>query len=133
MIALVRRSGSQQVDWPSPDSTRFPITSETRQILLGGVNVEDKLRNTPTYRAGDQRVTLFSVANNIAYGRLGPMRRDEGYRASGQAAYIRNSSTSWHRGWTSRVSGEWRALSGGQRQRSVAGPLLGDRADSGIG
>jgi len=127
-VALVGRSGSGKTTLANLLARFYELRSG--EILLDGIDIReltlDSLRAQIAYVG--QHVTLFNdtIANNIAYGRLGSASRDE-VRAAADAAHARDFIESLPEGFETEVGEDGMMLSGGQRQRlAIARALLKD-------
>jgi len=128
MVALVGRSGSGK----STLASLLPRFYHHRvgQILIDGVDVEAyTLKNLRRHIAlVTQQVSLFndSVANNIAYGDLAGMPREQIERAA-EAACAAEFIARLPQGYDTLVGENGVLLSGGQRQRlAIARAILKD-------
>lgn len=127
-VALVGRSGSGKSSLVSL-LPRF-YTQFTGSILLDDVPIQEfclkDLRRQ--FALVSQYVTLFndSIANNIAYGRLNEVNRDEIEHAA-KAAYILDFINELPNGFDTIIGENGILLSGGQRQRlAIARAILKD-------
>jgi len=127
-VALVGRSGSGKSTLASLLS-RF-YNYDGGSITLDGINIDelelDNLRQQFAFVS--QQVVLFndSIANNIAYGALGDVSRDQ-IHAAAKAAHVLEFSDKLDAGLDSSVGEDGANLSGGQRQRiAIARALLRD-------
>jgi tetraacyldisaccharide 4'-kinase len=127
-VALVGRSGSGK----STIAKLLPRFYDIHQgeILLDGHNIQayklKDLRNQIAFVS--QHVTLFNdtIANNIAYGRLGKSSRED-IIAAARAAYAMDFIERLPEGLDTLVGEDGVLLSGGQRQRlAIARALLKD-------
>ncbi len=128
IVALVGRSGSGKTTLANL-LARFYEPREGR-ILLDGVDIRelklDNLREQISYVGQD--VTLFNdtLANNIAFGRVGHSTRAE-IEAAAQAAQAQEFIDELPEGMDTEIGDNGIMLSGGQRQRvAIARALLKD-------
>ena len=126
MVALVGRSGSGKSTLANL-IPRFYHHSEG-QILIDGIDVEEfRLGNLRRHIAlVTQQVTLFNdtIANNIAYGDLAAMPREQ-VVAAARAAYADEFIERLPQGYDTLVGENGVLLSGGQRQRlAIARAIL---------
>lgn len=126
MVALVGRSGSGKSTLANL-IPRFYHHAEG-QILLDGVEIEDyTLRNLRRHIAlVTQQVSLFNdtIANNIAYGDLAGLPREQIEQAA-HAAYASEFIDRLPQGYETLVGENGVLLSGGQRQRlAIARAIL---------
>jgi subfamily B ATP-binding cassette protein MsbA len=127
-VALVGRSGSGKTTLANLLARFYTPTSG--RILLDGIDIQqltlDSLRAQIAYVS--QQVTLFndSIANNIAYGRLGGATREQ-VRAAADAANATEFIDRLPQGFDTEVGENGIMVSGGQRQRiAIARALLKD-------
>jgi subfamily B ATP-binding cassette protein MsbA len=127
-VALVGRSGSGKTTLANL-LARF-YEPQSGCIRLDGIDIReltlDSLRAQIAYVG--QHVTLFNdtIANNIAYGRLGGATRDE-VKAAAAAAHAADFIEELPEGYETEVGENGIMLSGGQRQRiAIARALLKD-------
>ncbi|MDZ7748601.1 MAG: ATP-binding cassette domain-containing protein [Halofilum sp. (in: g-proteobacteria)] len=127
-VALVGRSGSGKTTLANL-LARF-YEPQAGRILLDGVDIQeltlDSLRAQIAYVG--QHVTLFNdtIANNIAYGRLGGATREQVAEAAA-AAHAADFIEALPEGYDTEVGENGIMLSGGQRQRlAIARALLKD-------
>ncbi|MDR2837776.1 MAG: lipid A export permease/ATP-binding protein MsbA [Azonexus sp.] len=126
MVALVGRSGSGK----STLANLIPRFYQHKegQILLDGIDVEDyTLRNLRRHIAlVTQQVSLFNdtVANNIAYGDLANLPREQIEEAA-RAAFAAEFIERLPQGYDTLIGENGVLLSGGQRQRlAIARAIL---------
>jgi len=127
-VALVGRSGSGKTTLANLLARFYEI--EHGRILLDDIDTHeltlDSLRAQIAYVG--QHVTLFNdtIANNIAYGRLGGATREQ-VRAAATAAHAADFIEALPEGYDTQVGEDGMMLSGGQRQRlAIARALLKD-------
>lgn len=125
-VALVGRSGSGKTTIASL-LARFYDISEG-EIFIDGYNIQDLTLNSLRNQIGlvSQNVHLFndSIANNIAYGRIGEYTIEEIEEAA-KKAYAYDFIIQCENGFDTKVGEGGSLLSGGQRQRiAIARALL---------
>lgn len=125
-VALVGRSGSGKTTIASL-LTRFYDISQG-EILIDGYNIQDLTLYCLRNQIGlvSQHVHLFNdtIANNIAYGRIGEYTQEEIEEAA-KKAYAYDFIMEFQDGFETKVGESGILLSGGQRQRiSIARALL---------
>ncbi|HEX7025845.1 MAG TPA: lipid A export permease/ATP-binding protein MsbA [Gammaproteobacteria bacterium] len=127
-IALVGRSGGGKSTIVKLVPRFYDV--DQGEILLDGHNIKEyklsELRNQIAFVS--QHVTLFNdtIANNIAYGRLGDASREE-IVAAAKSAYAMDFIEKLPEGLDTLVGEDGILLSGGQRQRlAIARALLKD-------
>ncbi|KFA59421.1 lipid A export permease/ATP-binding protein MsbA [Gilliamella sp. wkB18] len=125
-VALVGRSGSGKTTIASL-LARFYDISEG-EIFIDGYNIQDLTLNSLRNQIGlvSQNVHLFndSIANNIAYGRIGEYTIEEIEEAA-KKAYAYDFIIKCENGFDTKVGEGGSLLSGGQRQRiAIARALL---------
>lgn len=127
-VALVGRSGSGKTTIASL-ITRFYDVSQGR-ILIDGLNIQDLTLYSLRNQIGlvSQHIHLFNdtIANNIAYGRIGEFSQQQIEDAARKAnAY--NFIMQFDKGFNTLVGESGVLLSGGQKQRiAIARALLRD-------
>ncbi|ORF51047.1 lipid ABC transporter permease/ATP-binding protein, partial [Gilliamella apicola] len=127
-VALVGRSGSGKTTIASL-LTRFYDISQGK-ILIDGINIQDFTLYCLRNQIGlvSQRVHLFNdtIANNIAYGKIGEFSQhqiEEAAKKANAYAFIKE----FDKGFDTLVGENGVLLSGGQRQRiAIARALLRD-------
>nr|WP_218058033.1 lipid A ABC transporter ATP-binding protein/permease MsbA [Gilliamella apicola] len=127
-IALVGQSGSGKTTIASL-LTRFYDTSHG-EILIDGINIQDFTLYCLRNQVGlvSQHVHLFNdtIANNIAYGKIGEYSQDQIEEAA-KKAYAYDFIKGLEKGFDTIVGESGVLLSGGQRQRiAIARALLRD-------
>lgn len=127
-VALVGRSGSGKTTIASL-LTRFYDASQG-EIIIDGYRIQDFTLYCLRNQIGlvSQSVHLFNdtIANNIAYGRVGEYSIDE-IKNAAKKAYAYDFIMSFEDGFDTIVGESGVLLSGGQRQRiSIARALLRD-------
>jgi subfamily B ATP-binding cassette protein MsbA len=127
-VALVGRSGSGKTTLANLLPRLYELRSG--RILLDGIDTRDltldSLRAQIAYVG--QTVTLFNdtIANNIAYGRLGGATREQVEQAA-RDAHAAEFIEQLPEGYDTQVGEDGIMLSGGQRQRlAIARALLKD-------
>jgi subfamily B ATP-binding cassette protein MsbA len=127
-VALVGRSGSGKTTLANLLPRLYEVRSG--RILLDGIDTRDltldSLRAQIAYVG--QTVTLFNdtIANNIAYGRLGGATREQIEQAA-RDAHAADFIEQLPEGYDTQVGEDGIMLSGGQRQRlAIARALLKD-------
>ena len=127
-VALVGRSGSGKTTLANLLPRLYEVGSG--RILLDGIDTRDltldSLRAQIAYVG--QTVTLFNdtIANNIAYGRLGGATREQIEQAA-RDAHAADFIEKLPEGYDTQVGEDGIMLSGGQRQRlAIARALLKD-------
>ncbi|MFW5969545.1 MAG: lipid A export permease/ATP-binding protein MsbA [Halofilum sp. (in: g-proteobacteria)] len=127
-VALVGRSGSGKTTLANLLPRLYELRSG--RILLDGIDIRDltldSLRAQIAYVG--QTVTLFNdtIANNIAYGRLGGATREQIEQAA-RDAHAADFIEQLPEGYDTQVGEDGIMLSGGQRQRlAIARALLKD-------
>ncbi len=127
-VALVGRSGSGKTTLANLLPRLYEVRSG--RILLDGIDTRDltldSLRAQIAYVG--QTVTLFNdtIANNIAYGRLGGATREQVEQAA-RDAHAADFIEQLPEGYDTQVGEDGIMLSGGQRQRlAIARALLKD-------
>ena len=129
-VALVGRSGSGKTTIASL-LTRFYDISQGK-ILIDGINIQDFTLYCLRNQIGlvSQRVHLFNdtIANNIAYGKIGEFSQhqiEEAAKKANAYAFIKE----FDKGFDTLVGENGVLLSGGQRQRiAIARALLRDNS-----
>lgn len=127
-VALVGRSGSGKSTL-SNLLTRF-YAADSGDILIDGINIHDiKLRSVrKQFALVSQQVVLFNdtIANNIAYGKLNDVTREEIIKAA-DIAHVTDFVKQQEHGFDTMVGENGLMLSGGQRQRiAIARAILAD-------
>lgn len=127
-VALVGRSGSGK-------STLVKLLPRFYEVAEGSILLDDRDINEYRLRSlrdqialVSQHVTLFNdtVANNIAYGRLAKVSRED-IREAAKAAYALDFIERLPEGFDTLVGEDGIMLSGGQRQRlAIARAILKD-------
>ena len=129
VVALVGRSGSGKSTIASLLPRFYDI--EQGNISVDGVDLFDyRLKNLRLqFSLVSQNVSLFNdtIANNIAYGRLGEDVSDEQIRVAAEAAHAIEFIDQLPEGLNTLVGENGILLSGGQRQRlAIARAILKD-------
>ncbi len=129
VVALVGRSGSGK----STIASLLPRFYDLEQgnITIDGVDLFDyRLKNLrQQFALVSQQVSLFNdtIANNIAYGRLGESVSDEQIRVAAKAAHALEFIDQLPEGLNTVIGENGILLSGGQRQRlAIARAILKD-------
>ena len=127
-VALVGRSGSGKTTIASLLTRFYDI--EEGQICIDNYNIQDLTLHSLRNQIGlvSQNVHLFNdtIANNIAYGRIGEYSQSQIEEAA-KKAYAYDFIMSFENGFETRVGESGVLLSGGQRQRiAIARALLRD-------
>ncbi len=127
-VALVGRSGSGKTTIASLITRFYDI--EEGQILIDNLNIQDFTLYSLRDQIGlvSQNVHLFNdtIANNIAYGRIGEYSQDQIEEAA-KKAYAYDFIKELENGFETVVGENGILLSGGQRQRiAIARALLRD-------
>ncbi|WP_363319063.1 lipid A ABC transporter ATP-binding protein/permease MsbA [Gilliamella sp.] len=127
-IALVGRSGSGKTTITSLLTRFYDITEG--EILIDGCNIKDLTLFCLRNQIGlvSQNVYLFNdtIANNIAYGRVGYYSRSQIEEAS-KKAFAYDFIMKFENGFDTKIGESGVLLSGGQRQRiAIARALLRD-------
>ncbi|OCG26211.1 lipid A export permease/ATP-binding protein MsbA [Gilliamella sp. wkB108] len=127
-VALVGRSGSGKTTIASLIARFYDVSQG--KILIDGLNIQDLTLYSLRNQIGlvSQNVHLFNdtIANNIAYGRIGEFSQQQIEDAARKAnAY--NFIMQFDKGFDTLVGESGALLSGGQRQRiAIARALLRD-------
>ncbi|WP_085165054.1 lipid A ABC transporter ATP-binding protein/permease MsbA [Gilliamella bombi] len=127
-IAFVGRSGSGKTTITSLLTRFYDITEG--EILIDGCNIKDLTLFCLRNQIGlvSQNVYLFNdtIANNIAYGRVGYYSRSQIEEAS-KKAFAYDFIMKFENGFDTKIGESGVLLSGGQRQRiAIARALLRD-------
>ena len=127
-IALVGRSGSGKSTLSSL-LTRF-YQADEGQILIDDVKIEALTLRSLRHQFAlvSQQVVLFNdtIANNIAYGQLGKVSREEIIKAA-DTAHVTSFVENLEAGFDTIIGENGLMLSGGQRQRlAIARAILAD-------
>jgi len=125
-IAFVGRSGSGKTSLVGLLPRFYDVTAGT--ILLDGHSIQKLSLQSLRNQIGlvSQDVVLFddTIANNIAYGNLGSVNKEDVIKAA-EAAHAMEFINSLPKGMETRVGAHGVMLSGGQRQRiAIARALL---------
>ncbi|OCG70612.1 lipid A export permease/ATP-binding protein MsbA [Gilliamella sp. Occ3-1] len=125
-VALVGRSGSGKTTIASLLARFYDVSQG--EILIDGYNIQDLSLYCLRNQIGlvSQNVHLFNdtIANNIAYGRIGEYSEEQIEEAA-KKAYAYDFIMNFKDGFNTKVGESGILLSGGQRQRiSIARALL---------
>ncbi|MDF7671503.1 lipid A export permease/ATP-binding protein MsbA [Orbaceae bacterium ESL0721] len=127
-VALVGKSGSGKTTISSLLARFYDI--QHGQILIDGYNIQDFQLSSLRNQIGlvSQNVHLFNdtIANNIAYGRIGEYSEQQ-IKDAAKKAYALDFIEQFEHGFNTYVGEGGLLLSGGQRQRiAIARALLRD-------
>ncbi len=125
-VAIVGKSGSGKSTLMNLLPRFYEINSG--EITIDGVNINvyrlAELRKQFAYVSQDTTLFDDTVANNIAYGSIEPVHRDDIIRAA-DAAHATEFIAQLPQGFDSKIGEDGVLLSGGQRQRiAIARALL---------